>query len=235
MLIIAVTGRRPPAAAWSPNEEERRKAMLAYLAEGLAAIVWDNIPLGSLISCPTVEKVLTSDTYVDRVLGETAKLTVATATIMAFTGNNIGPKGDLASRSLVTRLDVDRPDPENRNFKHPDAIDWTLNHRGDILAALYTLLLGNPQLNADHGKPAPTRFKRWWHLVGSAVENAAIALVDLERSYPPEMRTACYVDFNNLFASVEGEDEETAGLAEVLDTLHSTWPGTFQAARSRTL
>ena len=31
--------------------------MLAYLSDGLAALVWDNIPLGSTISCPTLEKV----------------------------------------------------------------------------------------------------------------------------------------------------------------------------------
>ena len=66
----------------------------------------------------------------------------AASTIHFFTGNNIGPSGDLASRSLHIRLDVDRVDPENRPFKHPDPIGWTENHRAEILAALYTILLG---------------------------------------------------------------------------------------------
>jgi len=45
MIVLAVTGKKPPAAAWSFNEEERRKAMMAHLLEGLATLIWDNIPL----------------------------------------------------------------------------------------------------------------------------------------------------------------------------------------------
>ena len=37
MLLMATTGLWPSAAAWSPNEEERRKGMLAYLMEALPA------------------------------------------------------------------------------------------------------------------------------------------------------------------------------------------------------
>jgi hypothetical protein len=64
-----------------------------------------------------------------------------------FTGNNIAPKGDLASRSLQVRLDIDRIDPENRDFRHPDPTGWTRANRGKILRALYVILLGNPTLD----------------------------------------------------------------------------------------
>src|SRR5205814_4462492 len=66
MLLMAVTGIRPAAAAWSPNEEERRKSLLAYLLEALPAIVWDNIPRGSELSCPHIEKACTTAMYSDR-------------------------------------------------------------------------------------------------------------------------------------------------------------------------
>jgi hypothetical protein len=56
MLLMAVMGVRPPAAAWSTNEEERRKSLLTYLLEGLGAILWDNIPRGTQITCPHIEK-----------------------------------------------------------------------------------------------------------------------------------------------------------------------------------
>ena len=62
-------------------------------------VVYDNIPRGAKVSCPTIERVLTSPELADRVLGESRTETVPAATIFAFTGNNIGPKGDLASRS----------------------------------------------------------------------------------------------------------------------------------------
>ena len=226
MVILAITGKKPAAAAWSFSEDERRKALAAYLSEGLAAMVFDNIPLGATIACPTIEKILTAESYSDRILGQTAIVTVPAFTILTLTGNNIGPKGDLASRSLMARLDVDRPDPENRPFTHSDPIAWTLSNRGQILRALYVLLLGNPQLKAP--KEPKTRFKRWWHLVGSAVENAAACLAKIEQSSPPEVeRTASKIDFVRLFASVEGDDEEASDLADVLDILYRTWPQKF--------
>jgi hypothetical protein len=132
----------------STSEEEIRKCLFAYLSAGVAAVVWDNIPRGATISCPSIEKCLTAALYSDRVLGESETRTVPAMTVVLFTGNNIAPRGDLASRSLQVRLAVDRPDPENRSFTQPDPIAWATDQRGNILRALYTILLGNPRLRA---------------------------------------------------------------------------------------
>jgi hypothetical protein len=126
-------------------------------------------------------------------------------------------KGDLASRSLHIRLDVDRVDPENRPFKHPDPIGWTEKHRADILAALYTILLGNPTLQQPRNAPMKTRFTMWWRLVGSAVENAA-QLAGHE------------LDFQKLFIEQEEQDEDSATLSDVLELLLKKWPGQFTAS-----
>src|SRR5262249_33693181 len=173
MLIMAATGERAAAAAWSPVEEERRKALLSYFLSGVSYILWDNIPRGSQISCPHIEKSCTAAYYSDRRLGVSEMVATAASTIHFFTGNNIGPCGDLASRSLRIRLAVDRTDPENRAFRHPDPIGWTESHRAEILRALYTVLLGNPMLGSPPDAEAKTRFKVWWRLIGSAVEHAA--------------------------------------------------------------
>ena len=135
MLLMAVTGIRPAAAAWSPNEEERRKALLAHLMEAVPAIIWDNIPRGSQISCPHIEKSCTTPFYSDRRLGVSEMVAVSASVVHLFTGNNIGPKGDLASRSLKIGLEIDRADPENRDFKHPDPVGWTEANRDKILRA----------------------------------------------------------------------------------------------------
>ncbi len=50
MIVMAIFGRMAAAAAWSDNEEERRKALFAYLRQGVAVVVWDNIPRGAQIS-----------------------------------------------------------------------------------------------------------------------------------------------------------------------------------------
>ena len=216
MLIMAVTGLWPAAAAWSTNEEERRKALMSYFLYGVPYILWDNIPRGMQISCPHVEKSCTAAYYSDRKLGVSQMVCTAASTIHFFTGNNISPRGDLASRSLRIRLDVDRADPENRPFKHPDPIGWTEDNRAEILAALFTILLGNPQLKQPRNAEDKTRFKMWWRLVGSAVEHGA-ELVGHK------------LDFKSLFIVQEEDDEESASLADVLDVLAKHWRGTFTA------
>jgi hypothetical protein len=213
MLIKAVTGIMPAAAAWSTNEEERRKALLSYFLYGMTYILWDNIARGSQISCPHIEKSCTAAYYADRKLGVSEMVATAASTIHFFTGNNIAPRGDLASRSLQIRLELDRYDPENREFKHPDPIGWTDSMRAEILHAFYTILLGNPTLRKPPNAPMRTRFKMWWRLVGSAVEHAA-ELANPDRE----------VDFQKLFLAREDEDEDTTSLAEALDIMADQWP-----------
>src|SRR6516165_8451334 len=185
MLIMAAVGLPAAGAAWSNDPEERRKALFTYLDLGLEYVIWDNIAKGSAISCPSIEKACTLEFYTDRILGSTAAKTVATYTIQFFTGNNIAPRGDLASRALMIRLSVNRVDPENRPFKHPDPVEWTNDHRGEILASLYTILLGNPRRSQKKNERVdpPTRFKVWWDMIGSGVEFAAqqhVTLLDSE-------------------------------------------------------
>jgi hypothetical protein len=136
--------------------------------------------------------------------------------VLLFTGNNIGPKGDLASRSLQVRLEVERADPENRPFIHSDPVGWTEANRGLILRALYTIVLGNP----NRAKDPETRFKGWWRLIGSAVEHAAgLAGTELR--------------FRDLFLSQEEDDEEGSALVDALAALRaqSNWGDNgFQAS-----
>ena len=70
----------------------------------LAFLIWDNIPRGTQITCPHIERSCTSAYYTDRKLGVSETVATSASTIHHFTGNNIGPKGDLASRALVVRL-----------------------------------------------------------------------------------------------------------------------------------
>jgi hypothetical protein len=210
----------------------------------LPAIIWDNIPRGTQISCPHIEKSCTTAFYSDRRLGVSEMVAVSASMVHLFTGNNISPRGDLTSRSLQARLEVNRADPENREFTHPDPVGWTETNRGEILRALYTILLGNPALQPGSNVAPQTRFKTWWRLVGSAVEHAATLHVEdaVERvaamvDDPP----ACLpvkISFRDLFLSQEDDDEESSSLTDALAALAAIeWPqdkgpkktGPFQA------
>jgi hypothetical protein len=213
MISMAVLGARAAAGAWSPSDEERRKPLFAYLLEGVPFLVWDNLRRGTAVACPSIEKALTTETYSDRILGISKALQVSSTTIMAFTGNNIGAAGDMLSRTLEVKIEVTRPDPENRPFAHPDPIGWTEAHRGRILQALYTVLLGNPRWSARGLDGAETRFKLWWHVVGAAVEHAAALYAKGED-----------VSFRDLFQEREANAEDVLGLAGMLTIIRARWP-----------
>ena len=141
----------------------------------------------------------------------------------------------MASRSLTARLSVDRPDPENRKFTHADPIAWTIEHRGNILHALYTIMLGNPRLLDRDPPPAETRFKEWWHLVGSAVEHATAQHVHhvdacAFNAFDSAEGKAEKVCFRELFLDGEQHEEQTSSLATVVDALRTKWPSGFKAA-----
>ena len=85
--------------------------------------------------------------------------------VQVWTGNDIGPKNEMASRAIVAKLRAQRPDPENRDFAHPDPYGWTLAHRAKILAAMYTIKCVPRQ-----PVTAKTRMKDWWTSVGRPLE-----------------------------------------------------------------
>jgi hypothetical protein len=217
MIIAAVLGRRPAAAGWSDSVEERRKALFSYLRQNVAALVWDNIARGSSIGCPHIEAALTAPEISDRVLGVSCVETVPATTVQIFTGNSIAPRGDMASRSFIVSLNVDRPDPENRSFAHADALTWTQANRTKILRALYTILVGGV-LQRPEGQVAKTRFKTWWGVIGWPVEYAA-GLIDIK------------LDCGELSRAGEAKEEDASAASRVLTIFRKRWEDKVFTAR----
>ena len=220
MLIMAVTGIWPAAAAWSTNEEERRKALLSYFLYGVGYILWDNIPRGTQIACPHIEKSCTAAYYSDRKLGVSEMVATAASTIHSSPATISGRAAISPPAASTSASTSTAPIPKTATFKHPDPVGWTEDHRAEILRALYTILLGNPELEAARGAEAKTRFKMWWRLVGSAVEHAAKLASDSE------------LDFQELFLSQEEDDEETA-LARGRTHRHAATMADIQGQRCR--
>jgi hypothetical protein len=217
MIVAAALGRRAAAANWSDNTEERKKALFSYLRQSVAVLVWDNIARGSTISCPHIEAALTAAEVSDRVLGVSCFETVPASTVQIFTGNSIAPRGDMASRSFIVSLNVDRPDPENRAFTHADPSTWTQANREKILRALYTILVGRAA-QRPRDQMAKTRFKTWWRLVGWPVEYAA-SLLDIK------------LDCSELLRAGEASEEEASATSRVLTALSQEWSGKWFTTR----
>jgi hypothetical protein len=128
--------------------------------------VWDNIKRGTPIDDDHIAAALTTRAVSDRLFHTQETQEVLATTIQFFTGNSIAAMGDMRSRILPVNLTADREDPENREFKHPDPLEWVRRNRNKILNALYTILaLPLPTPNF-----APTRMKVWWMEVGRRIE-----------------------------------------------------------------
>jgi hypothetical protein len=221
MLIKAATGMVAAASAWATNEDERRKAILSQFILGVPFILWDNIPRGFSLSCPHIERSCTIEIYADRRLGQSEIVLTSASAIHGFSGNNIAPRDDLASRSLMANLVTNRSDPENREFRHPDPLHWTASHRGKILRALYTILLGNPALDLARDADVPTRFKHWYRLVGLAIEHAALAANELKKT---ELGKSAEGLFAREFAKMDVADEGDTALGTLLVELNKWAP-----------
>ena len=217
MIVRPIARRSAVAASWSVSEEERRKAFFAVAREGHGILMIDNIPRGTVIRDATIERFATSAEVRDRVLGE-SRTEAVRSPVVVLTGNALQMGGDSGSRTLTVELTADRPDPENREFKHPDILGWCDRNRARILRAALTILLGNPTLRNRTAK-IETRFKAWFVLVGSAVEHAA-KLADM----PARM-----ID---LFAQSEDEDDTVSVLARVARSAAESIP--LQRVHDRT-
>ena len=210
MCSTAVFGHSASGANWSDEVEERRKALFSFLRQGVRLVLWDNIRRGAEISCPHIERSLTENRMIDRVLGYTRAEAVPTNTIQVFTGNRIKPKGDMCSRSFTITLDAGRPDPEARPFAHPDPLQWTRANRLRIIKACYTILIAGVRCRPPD-VAAKTRFKTWWKLVGWPVEHAASLYGHA-------------FDCTALTLAEEAEDAEATATAELISILLKIWP-----------
>ena len=197
MVSMAVLGRFAAATGWSSSEEERQKALFSYLVGGAPMIVWDNIKKGTNVSSEAVDRSLTSPDYQLRILGKTQGAKASATAIQCWTGNAIVPSGDLAKRCFGAMLRASRVDPENRPFKHPNPVGWSLVNRVPILSALYTLLC-LPRQVAGQGD---TRFKDWWAMVGQPIELVA------------------GVSFNTMMKANSAQDSESSAHELVLTAL----------------
>jgi hypothetical protein len=236
--------RRPPRCRRRLVAQRGRAAQGAvFLSRGGAPLARVGQPLARLDDILSVDRKVAHHRALQRPCPRLLRIkTVPTYTVQVFTGNNISPRGDLASRSLIVRLAVDRVDPENRPFKHPDPIAWTDANRGHILQALYTILLGNPRRSQKKRErlPAVTRFKEWWDMVGAAVEYAAEQHVQLSkdeiRGFVADPHPTCPatpITFKTMLLDTEADEEQTSSLVTVLDALRTLWPDIRQRGNSR--
>jgi len=147
---LIATGRIPAATGVAESADELRKAITSALHEGQAIINLDNIthPLDS----PDLARALTQSEYADRLLGANKILRLPTNVTWTATGNNLAFRGDLPSRTLVSRIDAFVERPEERTFRIADLPSYLTANRIRLVVASLTILrachvAGRPKQN----------------------------------------------------------------------------------------
>ncbi|MBZ5592778.1 MAG: hypothetical protein LAP39_11115 [Acidobacteriia bacterium] len=174
VVSLIVSGREGPLFSAPREAEEWRKQLTSVLREGSAIVILDNVKyrLDSADLC----KALTETIHGDRILGQSQIINLPVRCTWIATGNNIQLGGDMPRRCYWVRMDAKCPRPfERTGFQHKRLKQYTLAHRGELLAALLTLarawfVAGRPQPDVI---PVGS-FEDWTTIIGGILQHAGV-------------------------------------------------------------
>lgn len=218
-------GAAPEAA--KGGDAEWRKRITSILRTAPAVVIFDNVT--GTLGGPTLAALATSPTYSDRILGTNEAPDLPNTPTWIFTSNNAQVDADLLRRCVFVRLDPRDPAPHLRSrFEIPDLIGHLEAHRGEILAAIYTLvrfwiLDGTPPPPA--GTPTLGSFEKWSSVVPAILGAVGVTGVladidernammrDPDEEDAAEFLQAWWEGFPNLRADASAKDLIAAALA----------------------
>ena len=216
-----IDGKPAEIRPYNPKDAgEWGKRVTAFVRAGTPISVFDNVngPFGD----ETTDRLVTSSTWSDRVLGASDAPPVAIVTTWWATGNNIEPQGDTVRRVLVVRLEVDTERPQERTgFAVKDIRSHALDHRSELLSAALTILrayhvAGRPPQDL----PAWGSFERW-----SALVRGALVWAGLTDPFVTQQRATLELH--------EPENEAHDFWLSILESTDGTAPSVVAAANSR--
>jgi hypothetical protein len=137
VIATLATGQLCPVITASRSTEESEKRIGAVFLSGSSIVSLDNLThdLESEILCQVSERPVVRI----RVLGRSEMPNCECHTAMFATGNNVGFKGDMIRRGLVSNLETLQERPELRQFQR-DPLALASAGRGEYVAAALTLV-----------------------------------------------------------------------------------------------
>jgi hypothetical protein len=174
VVSLIVSGRESALFSAPREQEEWRKQITSVLCDGPPVVVIDNVTCR--LDAGDLCKVLTETTHGDRILGKTQTITLPVRCAWIATGNNIQLGGDMPRRCYWVRMDAQCSKPFQRSgFKHRRLKENVLARRGELLAALLTLV----RAWFVAGSPAPSitpvgSYEGWSTMIGGVLQHAGI-------------------------------------------------------------
>jgi hypothetical protein len=187
------------------DEAELKKSVTAILDVTTAPVVHiDNVT--GVLRSSTLAGLLTSDLWEDRRLGATAMVSRPNDRLWIVTGNNLAIGGDLVRRTVHATIDPGVPNPHLRtDFTIPELVPWVRQHRGELLAALLTLV--RAWMTADcptRGRCSSDGYGRWVEMVDGILGHAGVPGKFDDPSAAPEPVGADDEEWASLLTAIHG-------------------------------
>ena len=149
-----------PPPGGMDGEAETRKRITALLLQGVSSVLLDNWT--SAIGGDSMNALLTSAQWSDRILGQSQTVTLPSRVTWAATGNNLTVRGDMVRRTLLAVIDPRCERPEQRSFQVRNLTQAVMENRAALLSALFTILRAY-RLAGEPERDGPTlgRFEAW--------------------------------------------------------------------------
>jgi hypothetical protein len=146
--ILATGNKEAGVTGFTDDESEMGKKVLATLLSGTPIVSIDNVD--RRLGGGTLERVLTTEYYKDRILGVSKNAVCSTQVLWTANGNNLTFTTDMIRRTVLCELDAGMELPETRMFSR-DIEAYALEHRGKLVSAALTVL----QSYLKAGSPVP--------------------------------------------------------------------------------
>lgn len=188
----------PLNMSYPSNSEEASKAMLAALVQSPAVIAFDDMQTDWL-PYGVMNRMLTSETISERVLGSSRMVTAGTNTFVIGTGNNVGPVRDMCRRLLSIRLAPPSSAPAMLTYKGKP-VDEVRGKREKYVTAALTIITawqaaGSPKADV----PPIGSFSEWSDmcrqpLIWLGQPDPAASLMDQIKSDPDTAALGAFID-----------------------------------------
>jgi hypothetical protein len=216
---------------WVKGDEEVRKAITTVLGENAPTIVFDNIKEGSVVDSPVLAMLLTSPVYSDRLLGTNQNFSAANDRLWLATGNNIHLGGDMATRTVLIRLDPKMARPELRTDFEIQNLDlWVKNpdNRSVLLRHLLILVMDWIAAGAKRSDHVMRQFTPWASVAGGFCAHHGIEgfLANTDDVIDLDEADAEWTAFLRRWYLIHGTGKKTS--REVLESSRrDRWDGDF--------
>jgi hypothetical protein len=178
VVALVATGQTAGILTAPQHDElEWRKRITAALRHGRPVVQIDN--LADELKSAQLAAALTTEWWEDRELGYSRLLRLPQRATWMATGNNIKLGGDLPRRCYIVRLNTRLAKPWERKeseFRHPKLLRWVAEHRGELVAALLTIVRGWIRAGRPlpQDPPAMGSFEEWAELCAGVLAFAGV-------------------------------------------------------------